>query len=310
MSESFQRAREAGLPPVVVYTDQLRDTHRYFDNLVKAGRLPNVRGVFSLASLIPEDQDDHLKAISKLIEASRHPRRSILPDKVRQFLDVVGELDANPVTVADLPSGLAHILGGERQQVMLLLQGNLLDMREANELARSLEPYTSNAVNEFLAVASLFRILSSDIPRIGVLAILVVILILAVDLRRMRYIAIGSGALLLGLVWTAGTLSLLAIPVNIVNVVALPMLLGIGIDVIIHLLHRLKSGDDIALTLKTTGVAVLLGIATTIAAFAALTMAENRGLKSLALTVTIGLSAILLSSLLLLLSVWRAGRHH
>lgn len=310
MSEPFQRAREAGLPPVVVYTDQLRDTHRYFDNLVNAGRLSNVRGVFSLASLIPEDQDDHLQAISKLIEASRHPRRAILPDKVREVLDVISELDASPVTVADLPSGLAHILGGEREQVMLLLQGNLLDMREANKLAKSLEPHTTDAVNEFLAVASLYRILSSDIPRIGVLAILVVILILVIDLRRMRYIAIGSGALLLGLVWTAGTLSLLSIPVNVVNVVALPMLLGIGIDVIIHMLHRLKSGDDITVMLKTTGVAVLLGIATTIAAFVALTMAENRGLKSLALTVTIGLSAILLSSLLLLLSAWRTGRHH
>ena len=41
--------------------------------------------------------------------------------------------------------------------------------------------------------------------------------------------------------------------INVLNVVALPILLGIGVDVVIHLLHRLESEGNLADALRTSG---------------------------------------------------------
>ena len=84
------------------------------------------------------------------------------------------------------------------------------------------------------------------------------------------------------------------------------MLLGIGIDVVVHLLHRLRSGDGIDRTMRTTGVAVLVSTVTTIAAFLSLTIADNRGLQSVGLVILIGLSAVLLAGAVIVLTTWRS----
>ena len=112
------------------------------------------------------------------------------------------------------------------------------------------------------------------------------------------------GSLLLGLAWTAAALALFSVRINVVNVVALPMLLGIGIDIVVHLLHRLRSGSFVGETLRTTGVAVFFSTMTTIAAFVSLTTAHNRGLQSIGLVILIGLTALLVAAVLIITTCW------
>jgi len=67
--------------------------------------------------------------------------------------------------------------------------------------------------------------------------------------------------------------------------------MGIGIDVIIHLLHRIseEGPGKIRFALRTTGFASLLSSITTILSFSSLLFATNRGLHSLGKMIVVGL---------------------
>jgi hypothetical protein len=81
------------------------------------------------------------------------------------------------------------------------------------------------------------------------------------------------------------------------------------VDVVIHLLHRLKEEGPggVRRALRTTGVAATISTVTTIASFVALTAAGNRGIQSLGILVVIGLTMVFLASAILLPLGWAAG---
>ena len=303
LSPAEKNNKEAGYPPVVLLVEDRTSQHNYFQRLVDSGELPHVRAVVSLDTVLPVDQKERLKALKKLVQVANHPERDELPTLYSEILEQIGALDTSLISAEDLPEGLSFLLGSSEPRVMLFLQGNMLDLREAYALSIELEPHFNGAVSGFLVAASIYKTLSRDLPRVAALALISVLLILAFDLRNFRIIFIGSLSLLLGLVWTAGSLVVFDIRINIINVVALPMLLGIGIDVIVHLLHRLRTGDSVSMTIRTTGMAVFLSTVTTIFAFLSLALAGNRGLQSMGFVVLIGLSAVFLSALLTLLVI-------
>jgi len=96
---------------------------------------------------------------------------------------------------------------------------------------------------------------------------------------------------------------------SIINIVGLPILLGIGVDVVIHLLHRLEEEGPggVRRALATTGIAALVSTLTTIGSFVSLTFAGNRGVQSLGLLVVIGLSSVFVTAAVVLPIAWAAG---
>lgn len=88
---------------------------------------------------------------------------------------------------------------------------------------------------------------------------------------------------------------------NPLNVMALPVVLGIAVDDGVHLVHRfLTERGDLARTLASTGRSVVLTSATTIVAFGSLAFTSHRGLASFALALTIGVASALVISVIVL----------
>jgi predicted RND superfamily exporter protein len=103
-----------------------------------------------------------------------------------------------------------------------------------------------------------------------------------------------TAALLAGLCWAGAGLALFRVKLSMINFVGIPILMGIGIDVVIHLLHRMSEEGPgrILKALATTGTASALSAATTILSFAALTAAGNQGVRSLGLMIVLGLALV------------------
>jgi hypothetical protein len=95
---------------------------------------------------------------------------------------------------------------------------------------------------------------------------------------------------------------LLDIPFNFADVIVLPLLLGIGVDSGIHLVHRARaSREGVSNLLGTsTARAVAFSALTTIASFGSLGLASHRGLATLGQLLTIGVAFTLLCNLLVL----------
>ena len=94
------------------------------------------------------------------------------------------------------------------------------------------------------------------------------------------------------------------------NVIVIPLLLGIGVDSGIHLVHRAKVEPDAegGLLGTITARAVFYSAVTTISSFGALAFSSHRGIASLGVTLVIGMLFILLSTLVVLPALIASGR--
>src|SRR5439155_24640190 len=100
----------------------------------------------------------------------------------------------------------------------------------------------------------------------------------------------------------AGLMRIFHVPHNIANVVALPLLIGLGTDYGLQLIHHRRTvpGESLEVVLRKTGLGVFMAGGTTAAGFGALALARHLGARSLGLELFLGASAALLSALVVL----------
>jgi hopanoid biosynthesis associated RND transporter like protein HpnN len=132
-----------------------------------------------------------------------------------------------------------------------------------------------------------------------VLAAIVVILLL--DFKRVTPALFALLSVVVGVIWMLGIMSIFGLQYNPINITAVPLMLGIGIDNGVHIVHRFREGDgDIRAALITSGRAVTVSSLTTIAGFACLLFSTHRGLISLGQLMVLGVGSCLVASLIVL----------
>ncbi|MEC8320332.1 MAG: MMPL family transporter [Planctomycetota bacterium] len=135
-----------------------------------------------------------------------------------------------------------------------------------------------------------------------------VLVLVAIDFRRVRPVLVAMTSLAVGLLWTIGVASALGVHLNVANFFAVPILIGIGIDSAIHMLHRADECGDGPLDFRGTRGAVIVTALTTGIGFGSLVFAQHRGLESLGLVMAIGSACCLLSTIVLLPTLTSVGR--
>ena len=95
---------------------------------------------------------------------------------------------------------------------------------------------------------------------------------------------------------------------NLLNLMALPLLLGSGIDYSIHMQLALRRhGGHISSVRRGIGRALLLCGGTTTAAFGSLAWSSNAGMASLGRTCAAGLLCVMLTAVYLLPAWWKVA---
>jgi len=129
------------------------------------------------------------------------------------------------------------------------------------------------------------------------LALAVVFVLLGADLRHPRDVLLALVPVVLGVTWLFGLMGWLGIPSNMANLAALPLVLGIGVDDGVHLIHRRRAEGDTPRALRSLLRALVLTTLTTVAGFGAIGLAAHRGMQSFALVMVIGAAGCLLATL-------------
>jgi len=110
--------------------------------------------------------------------------------------------------------------------------------------------------------------------------------------------------LLLAALLTAAISVLAGIPLNFANVIALPLLLGIGVDSAIHIMHRYRTHSGESNLLATSSArAILISGLTTIGSIGNLAFSPHLGTASMGMLLTIGIAMALLTTLFILPSL-------
>jgi predicted RND superfamily exporter protein len=139
---------------------------------------------------------------------------------------------------------------------------------------------------------------------LGVYVAMVAFIAMVFDFRNLRDTLIATIPAIGGLVMMLGLMALLQVDFNPINLVALPLVLGIGVDDGIHLVHdyrrQLKAGADEYKPSGETLNGVLLTSLTSVIGFGSLMIAAHAGLKTMGIVLALGVTCCLAVALLLL----------
>ena len=131
------------------------------------------------------------------------------------------------------------------------------------------------------------HIVWQDAALAGGVGLLVVLLMLLWEMRNMRAALTCLLPVVLGIVWTFGVMVLFGLSLNLLNVFVMTMIIGVGVDYGIHVLHRIREGQSLQ-EIGETGRAVLLAALTTVVGFGSLVTTHYPGLRSIGWMTSLG----------------------
>ena len=160
-----------------------------------------------------------------------------------------------------------------------------------------------------LIALQLRAMVKRDFTLLAPLALAVVLILLLAHFRSILWAGMALTPLLAGVAYMLGASALLGIELNPANAVAVPLILGIGIDDGIHIVHRYRERRDVGIAVKLTGRAVIMTSLTTMVGFGSLSTSHFPALASLGQLALLGIGSCLLTSLLLLPALlWALGK--
>jgi uncharacterized protein len=131
------------------------------------------------------------------------------------------------------------------------------------------------------------------------------VVVLVAERRVVRSLAVLSPTLA-ALILYLGLIGALDLPIDPINLIVLPLLIGLGVDDTVYLLAHVRYGGGLEAGVRRGVVPLLLAVGTTVAGFGSLGLSRFPALSRLGCLAALGLSLCLAAALLLVPAMLRA----
>lgn len=281
--------------------------------------------VFSIYTFIPEAQSEKLQVIRDIQRQIDRKRDGLTAetkkklDKWYRYLEV-----RKPVTIADLPSWVTVQFTDVQDElgrfVVFWTRGAKRDYVNAKQIYDAF--FTLELPTESVPTAANYFVLPEVIDTIhkdgpvvvwlvaGVLILTAIALFRSVMGLFVVVLTVG-----LAMLWLTGIMEVFQWKLNFFNLIAIPLLVGMGQDDSLHVYYRYREEGpgNIRRVIRETGGAVFITTFTTVVGFSSLLFANHQGLLSLAQLSVVGMWMCWASSVLILPSIlvmmeWIGGR--
>ncbi len=164
-----------------------------------------------------------------------------------------------------------------------------------------LETITNKSTGMVLAANQMLDIASQDGIKAAVAALIAIFILLIIDFRNIKLSLVTLLPLLLAFLSMFGIMAITGIRFDFVNIIAVPLLIGIGIDDVVHFNHRylLEGKGNMDRVIARIGRAVLLTTITTIIGFGSFIPSIMRAMRSTGIVLSIAMALAFLYSILL-----------
>ncbi len=162
---------------------------------------------------------------------------------------------------------------------------------------------TAVTTGSTVLVALFAEIVLRESRQILLYTAVLVLLILYLSFRRIDHTLVSLIPLVVGLALTFAVMALLDVKLNFFNTAVLPVIVGYGINNGIFIFRRFLEGGDLTAQVFRTGTAVVGSSLTTLAGWGSLAVASHPGLRSMGYVACIGLTATMLTAVIILPAV-------
>jgi hopanoid biosynthesis associated RND transporter like protein HpnN len=242
-------------------------------------------------------------ALSKLAEsnqATRDKTQSIFVTPLKVALDQIkNSLQAAPVSLKNLPANLVESWKTKDglMRVEALPRGDPNDNETLRKFAGAVLAAEPNAIGGPVSILKSGETVVRAFVQAGICALIVISLLLWLALRRITDVLLTLVPLLVAGAVTLEICVLIGLPLNFANIVALPLLLGVGVAFKIYYVTAWRTGRTNLLQSSLTR-AIFFSALTTATAFGSLWLSSHPGTASmgklLALSLVTTLAAVLL----------------
>ncbi len=257
---------------------------------------PNLRLIGTIDQLLRMLAQFPLEEASLRVTAYRE---QMLQDVARPIAALSPYADASPIGIADLPQPLTDRFVGKNSQHLLKIyaKGNIWDMDNLRRFVRDVEGVDPQVTGHPVQTYYASQHMQESYIHAGLYALVAVAALIMLDFRSIGYTLIAMVPLAAGFGQLCGAIGWLGIPFNPANMIVLPLILGIGVDDGVHLVHEFRRQRGRFRLSDSTAVAVILTSTTTMASFGSMILARHQGLRSLGQVLCLGVLACLVSSI-------------
>jgi uncharacterized protein len=298
------RAQPVDVDRLVATLETLR---RRFD--IAAGEAPPGDTQRRLVAL----REDIRQLVSKLRRTERSVsepaltvlQRQIYRDFVTSFQRLQNNLNPRTVGLADVPPEIKRKFISDAGRFLLQIHPavNIWDRDGAERFVRQLREVDADITGTPVITYEAIRLMERAYKQGTVYAVILVTVLTALTLRRVRETVLALSPLALGMIWTAGLMYVFDVKLNLGNVFGIPLMLGaaaeFGVNIVMRFMEDREHGGG-PLVARSTLMAVFVNGLTTIVGYGSLMLAAHRGIYGLGLLLTLGTTASLVAALVVL----------
>jgi uncharacterized protein len=226
---------------------------------------------------------DDLAKLASGDEAMRGRAHAAMIPSLNTALDELRNyLQAQPVTLETLPPEIARewVTQDGRYKVEILPKGDPTDNETLRQFARAVQAVAPNATGGPIAILESGRTVVRAFFEAGFWALGSIIILLWIVLRRFGDVLLTIIPLLMAGVVTMEVMVLFGMKLNFANIIALPLLLGVGVAFKIYYIMAWRAGQTDLLQSSLTR-AVMFSALTTATAFGSLWLSSHPGTSSM-----------------------------
>ncbi len=213
-------------------------------------------------------------------------------------------LAATEFEIDDIPTSISEhwVSHNSLYRILIQPQYNLMDQEKLISFVADVQTIDDRVTGLAVADQSSGKAVVKAFIQAFIGAIVAITLLLWIMLGNLKETLLVIGPLLLAGLLTGAFNVILDNPFNFANIIALPLLMGMGVDSGIHIVHRLAHRDESSDNLLRTSTArgVFYSSVTTFCSFTSLAFSPHVGTASMGLLLAIGIALTLLTTLIVL----------
>ena len=234
-------------------------------------------------------------APDEVLMATDHALTRFLPDQLDRLRNV---LNAEPVTLASIPPDVSRdwLLPDGRARVQVMSTPEARSSQGLHQFVEQVTAVAPDAGGSAVTIVATTETIVSAFRAAAIIALVAITVILFLVLRRVLDVLLVLAPLILSALLTLLVAVLLPLPLNFANIIALPLLLGVGVSFNIYFVMNWRAGRH-ALLGSATARAIVFSALTTGTAFGSLALSAHPGTASMGKLLLISLACTLLASL-------------